>query len=241
MAKIPDKPQDIFVPVMQDYLKVFGKDLVSLMIYGSAAGGSYVKGKSDINLLIVLTEDGINRLEDAFEVVHSWKKRSLAIPLVMTKAFIESSLDSYPIEFLNMKNHHVLIFGENILDKLNFKPEDLRLQIERELKGKILLLRGGYLETEGSARKVKQLIRNSLTAFISIFNAILYLKRGVVPKEKQGTIKEMGDVLAIDTDVFIQCFQIKEGTDHLASTEVGSVFKRYLHEVEKVCHIIDAL
>ena len=62
MAKIPDKPQDVFVPLTQDYLKVFGRELVSLILYGSAAGGSYIKGKSDINLLLVLTQEGIDKL-----------------------------------------------------------------------------------------------------------------------------------------------------------------------------------
>ena len=46
MAKIPDKPQDVFVPLdSRLYLKVFGKEFVSLILYGSAAGGSYIKGE----------------------------------------------------------------------------------------------------------------------------------------------------------------------------------------------------
>jgi len=93
MAKIPDQPQDIFVPLTQDYLQAFGKDLISLMLYGSAAGGSYVKGKSDINLLAVLTPEGIDRLEDSFAVVKSWRKRNVAVPLVMTRQFIATTLD----------------------------------------------------------------------------------------------------------------------------------------------------
>ena len=84
MAKIPDKPQDVFVPLTQDYQKVFGKELISLILYGSAAGGSYVKGKSDINLLVVLTPEGINRLEDSLATVKQWRKRHMAVPLVMT-------------------------------------------------------------------------------------------------------------------------------------------------------------
>src|ERR1035437_2730682 len=154
MAKIPDQPQEVFVPLTQDYLKVFGSELVSLIVYGSAAAGSYVKGKSDINLLVVLSPAGIKKLDAAFDTVKCWKKRKVAVPLVMTKAFIESSLDCYPIEFLNMKNNHILIHGENVLEKLNFKPEDLRLQIEKELKGKLILLRQGYLETEGNTRQL---------------------------------------------------------------------------------------
>lgn len=241
MAKIPDQPHDIFIPLTQDYLQAFGKDLVSLMLYGSAAGGSYVKGKSDINVLVVLTAEGIDRLEDGFTLVKNWKKRNVAVPLVMTKAFIESSLDAYPIEFLNMKNHSILIHGENVLEPLVFKPEDLRLQIERELKSKILLLREGYLESAGSARSVRQLISKSLTAFVSIFNAMLYLRQAQAPHNKRETIKEMNNVFAIDTAVFMLCFDIREGVDKLSRVEMIDVFKKYLREVEKVCHTIDGL
>ena len=46
MAKIPDQPQRHFCSFNPGLRQAFGKDLVSLMLYGSAAGGSYVKGKS---------------------------------------------------------------------------------------------------------------------------------------------------------------------------------------------------
>lgn len=241
MTKIPDRPQDIFVPLTQDYLRVFGRELVSLILYGSAAGGSYIRGKSDINLLVVLTAAGMDKLADALDIIKSWKKSHVAVPLTMTKMFIESSLDCYPIEFLNMKNSHILIFGENILENLNFKPEDLRLQIERELKGKLVLLRQGYLNAEGKARQLKQLIGNSFTAFISIFNALLFLKHNAAPKDRRNTIKELANVFAIDADVFIQCADIKEGKNNLSGENVIGLFKKYVQEVEKICNIVDAL
>jgi predicted nucleotidyltransferase len=241
MAKIPDQPQDIFVPLTQDYLQVFGKDLISLILYGSAASGSYVKGKSDINILVILTPEGINRLEDGFALVKNWRKRNVAVPLVITKQFIASSLDSYPIEFLSMKYNYVLIHGENVLEPLNFKPEDLRAQIERELKSKIILLREGYLESAGSERPVRELIRKSLMALVAIFNAMLYLKQARVPRDKREVIEEMNKVFTIDAAVFKLCFEIKQGTDKLSGKEVIDLFKKYLQEVEKACHIIDSL
>lgn len=241
MARIPDQPQDIFVPLTEDYLDAFGRDLVSLMLYGSAAGGSYVKGKSDINLLVVLTPEGMNRLEDAFAPVKKWRKRKVAVPLFLTKEFISSSLDAYPIEFLNMRHHCVLIYGENVLAPLVFKPEDLRLQIERELKSKIILLREGYLESEGSARLVRELIGRSLVALVSIFNAMLYLKQAVLPRHKKETIEEAGRMFGVDANVFARCFEIKAKEDRLSGKEVVEVFHRYLREVEKVCHMIDGL
>jgi hypothetical protein len=241
MTKIPERPQDIFVPLTQDYLKVFANELISLILYGSAAGGSYIRGKSDINLLVVLTPAGMNKFTDVLDPVKSWKKRHVAVPLIMTRDFIESALDSYPIEFLNMKNSHILIYGENILSELKFNPADLRLQIERELRGKLILLRQGYLEAEGKARQIRQLIANSLTAFISIFNALLYFKQGKAPQGRRDTIKEAGKLFTIDEAVFILCADIKEGRDKLSSEEVVDVFRKYLREVDNICNIVDHL
>ncbi len=65
----------------------------SLIVYGSAAAGYYVKGKSDINLLVILTAEGMERLEDSLRsVVKNWRKRSVAVPWVMTREFILKSL-----------------------------------------------------------------------------------------------------------------------------------------------------
>lgn len=241
MTKIPDQPQDIFVPLTQDYLKVFGSQLVSLILYGSAAGGYYIRGKSDINLLIVLTPAGIEKFSDALDTVKSWKKRRVAIPLIMTRDFIESSLDSYPIEFLGMKNSHILIYGEDVLEGLPVNPNDLRLQIEREMRGKLLLLRAGYLEAEGKPRHLRSLISRSLTAFMAIFNALLYFKGGKMQKGRREIIKEMGKAFTIDASVFMFCVEIKEGKDKFSATEVVDIFRKYLQEINNMCKMVDQL
>lgn len=241
MGKIPDKPQDIFVPLTEDYKKVFGKDLVSLIIYGSAAAGFYVKGKSDINLLVILTPEASHRLEDLLDTVKQWNNRGVTVPWVMTKEFIEKSLDCYPIEFLNMQNSHITIYGEDVLEKIKFKPEDLRLQIEKELKGKLILLRQGYLETQGNSRELKKLISRSLMAFVSIFKALIYLKQGSAPQKRRDTIRELAKYFTFDADVFLTCVAIKEGVDKLSGEEITGVFKKYLREVENICNIVDAL
>lgn len=241
MSKIPEKPEETFVPLMQDYLKVFGNDLVSLIIYGSAAGGFYIRGKSDINLLVVTTPAGLDKFAAVLETVSRWRKRSVAVPLVMTAEFIRSALDSYPIEFLNMKNNHIVIYGKDVLAELDFKPADLRLQIERELRGKLILLRQGFLESGGKAREVRRLISNSLTAFISIFNALLYFRQGKAPQMRRDTIKEAGKLFTIDEAVFILCADIKEGKDKLSSEEIVGTFGKYLKEIENICKIVDGL
>ena len=49
MAKIPKDPKDIFNELTKDYQDIYGRDLVSIILYGSAASGNYIPKKSDIN------------------------------------------------------------------------------------------------------------------------------------------------------------------------------------------------
>ena len=69
MSRIPKDPRDIFRELTDDYKDCFGDELVSIILYGSAAGQDYRPGKSDINVMIVLTDNGIENLDQGLTLV----------------------------------------------------------------------------------------------------------------------------------------------------------------------------
>lgn len=239
MARRPKHPQEIFAEITADYRRVFGGGLVSLILYGSAAGPDYVPGRSDLNFLVVLDGAAMDGLERAFGLVGRWKKRGVAIPLFMTKTDIASSLDVYPIEFLTMKEHHIRVDGEDVLAGLAFDREHLRLQLERELKGKTLLLRGHYLETEGRAKAVRELIRVSVTAMISLFHGLLFLKALPIPAGRREIVRAAAEHFAFPADVFLTALDIHTGTDRLSERDVQALFRGYLGAIQALCTQID--
>jgi predicted nucleotidyltransferase len=241
MAKIPQKPEEIFPEITGDYRNVFGDDLISIILYGSGAGDDYVPGKSDLNFLIVLTERGIDGLDRILETVGKWRKRNVAIPLFMTRDYLAGALDAYPIEFLNMKRSYRVVTGYDLLAEIAFEPCNIRLQLERELRGKLLHLRSGYLATEGKEKKVRELIGASLTAFVSLFGAMLNLKHLEVPKKKADLITAAGAAFGFDAAVFLKCEEIKREKNHFSPAEVSAIFRDYLKEVNHLCEIIDRM
>ncbi|MDO9230443.1 MAG: hypothetical protein Q7U03_12865 [Syntrophales bacterium] len=241
MARIPKKPEEIFLEITGDYRKIFGEDLISIILYGSGAGGDYIPGKSDLNFLITLTDRGIEGLDSALETVGRWRKRNIAIPLFMTHSYLAGSLDAYPVEFLNMKQRYKVVSGEDVLAPLVFDPQHIRLQLERELRGKLLHLRSGYLATEGKANKIRDLIGASLTAFVSLFSALLFLKKLEIPKGKRDIITAAGTAFCFDAAVFLKCEEIRRKADHFSSAEVRAVFRDYLREVGQLCELIDRM
>jgi hypothetical protein len=241
MAKIPKSPDEIFPAITEDFKGIFWKDFLALILYGSGAAGEYIPGKSDINFLVLLTGEGMDHLDQAFETVAQWRKRKVATPLFMTEDDIMSSLDSYPIEFLNIKENHVLVYGEDILNKISFKAYPLRLQCERELKGKIFHLRSGFLETEGRAKPIRELIKVSLTAFISLFKALLFLKGIDIPAGRRDIIQAVARLYFVDPAIFLTCTDIKEGIDRIAASDMKAVFEAYLKEITKLSQVVDRL
>ncbi len=241
MAKTPKKPTEVFADITDDYRRTFGADLISIILYGSGAGEDYLPGKSDLNFLITLTDTGIEQLDPVLEMVARWRKRNVAIPLFMTRSSLVGAQDAYPIELLNMKRQYVVVSGEDVLAGLAFDPCHIRLQLERELRGKLLHLRSGYLATEGSARKIRELIALSLTAFVSLFSALLYLKNLEIPRGKRNVITAAGTAFGFDAAVFLNCEEIRRKTDRFSSAEVREIFRKYLKEVGRLCDQIEGM
>lgn len=235
----PEKPEEIFDELTEDFKKIYGKDLISIILYGSGARTDYRPGRSDLNFLIVLSDRAIDELGRAMDILPKWKKKMVATPFFMTPSFILSSLDVYPIEFLGIKRHYVLVHGKDVLKDIQLDPRSLRLQCERELKGKIVLLRAHFLETGGREDGIRELIRNSMMAFISIFYALLYLKGLEIPEDRRSVIAAVAKEFGLDAGIFLKGMDIREGVKSVSSQEVKDLFGGYLKEVEKLMNAVD--
>jgi predicted nucleotidyltransferase len=241
MAKAPQDPKEIFQEIISDYKGLFGDDLVSIILYGSAAGQDYHPGKSDVNFMIVLKEPGIERLDRALDTVKKWRKRKVATPLFLTENYLETSLDVFPIEYLNFQRHHVLVHGRGILADLPLKPQFIRLQCEREIKGKLLLLRHAFLETDGKGKAIKDVISQSLGAFAAISGALLYLKELEIPRGRRNKILAMAGAFKLDSSIFEKLLDIREEKEKPGRDEMKRLFQAYLVEIRKLAKLVDEL
>jgi hypothetical protein len=241
MSKVPKDPKEIFSGIIDDYEGLFGEDLVSIILYGSAASGDYIAGKSDINFMIVLSERGIDLIDRTFSVIDKWKRRKVATPLFLTEAYVRTSLDVFPIEYLNFQNNYTLVYGKDILKDLTFDREFLRLQCEREVKGKLLLLREAFLETQGKGKNLGLVMAGSLGALVAIFGALLHLKGQALPHHRREVVTKVCQAFHIDSGLFEKLIDIKEKKSRPGGPEMTSLFKAYLKEVQKLWKIVDSL
>jgi predicted nucleotidyltransferase len=239
MVRIPNDPKEIFSDFTKDYKEIFKDGLIAILLYGSGAKGEYISKKSDINFCVVLDEAGMSHVSDAIPVVAKWFKRNVSTPLFLTEHYIKRSLDVFPIEFLEMRAHHTMVYGREVFADLKFDKSLVRLQLERELKGKMLHLRQSFLGTGGKPKNIQSLIERSLTTFSAFFNAIYYLKVGESPQTKLEVMDQLEKQLQLDQKLFNELWQVKLGKKKYTANELIKLAQGYIKEIEKLSEMVD--
>ena len=208
--------------------------LRSIVLYGSAASGDHISGKSDYNVLIVAERLGMPELNALSKPVRSWVRAGNRAPLLFTAEQFTLSADSFPIEFSDMQQSRRVIFGEDVLARITVVPAHLRLQIEREIKAAVLQLRDRYLLTGGKPRAVAGLLVGSLSTFLVLMRAALRLYQDDVPARKLDAVRDLARHVGFAPDVFTTIHELKEGGRKLREISPLELFEIYLQTIQTV-------
>ena len=100
-------------------------------------------------------------------------KQVKEIPLVFTREELANGADVFPIEFLNIKQHHSMLFGEDILKDIVISKPNLRRQLEFEFRSKLIHLREQYLHFKG--KDIENLILSAVPTLSPIIGGLMYL------------------------------------------------------------------
>ena len=241
MAGKINSPEKVFQEFTDNLKACFGESLKSIVLFGSAAREDYDPKRSDINFLVVMDDNSPSELAKVLPYLSKWRKKRISTPLFLTAGYIESALDTYPVEFFNMKSSYRVLFGEDVLESIIFDPEDIRHQCERELRGKLLHLWQSFLETGGKARFLPGLASQSLKAFVPVFRAILYLVDKPSTGSKESVIREVADHFDLDHSLFDELIGIASKKKKASQEKITALYDHYTEAIERLTNEVDSM
>ncbi|MEN8182800.1 MAG: hypothetical protein ABFS46_09730 [Myxococcota bacterium] len=248
MAQLHPKDRSALDSFTEDLRRLHGDSLVAALLTGEAASGGYRPRRSPLSTVVVLSEVTVDVLRRTRPRLRGWRRRRIPTPLLMDPAYIESAIDVFPIEFLEIADHHLLLSGDgNPFADLTVHLPHLRLEVEEQIRGKMLHLWEAYLEAGGSKRMLRRLLLETPPGFEMILRGMLRLQQGEAeegPSRPDAPSELLADVerrFELELPVFRRLERVREGAERLPRHELESVFESYLAEVRRLVRVTDAL
>lgn len=232
-----------FQEFIDDLRATHGKNLASVILYGSAAAGDFVPRRSDYNLLVALHEITPKDLRNAHATLREWVRMGHPVPVYFTVNELQTAADVFPIEFHQMEHARKVLFGSDVLANLNISDNLLRHQTEYELRSKLIQLRRSYIPASASVEGLKNLLIQSFSSFASLFRAVLLLHAVEPPTTKQEIVALTVQHLKLDGKSFEKIINIRENNNAPTLDEVSAnqLFAEYLAQIEAVIGAVDKL
>lgn len=226
---------------VQDVLGIYAEELLAIFLYGSAAAGEHVPGRSDINVVVVLRLLTPALLRKATAHIGRWRRQGFATPLFFDPETLHDSLDAFPIEFLDMQERHRVLWGPDLLAELNIGLGNLRLQCEQELRGKLMKLRQSYVESALAPRDLERILAAAVTSLGVLARMLLRLADGDAGGGADAVLDRVQVRFGIATAGLRKAYRLKRGDIRLAGSDLEVLYQEILEEVQGFVRVVDEL
>ena len=225
-----------------EYILSKYKDKIdSIHIVGSVITDDFDLKTSKINSIFVLKSMDLKFLELLAPLGKKFGKKHITAPLIMTREYIEKSLDVFPLEFLNIKLYHKTIFGNDIFEDIEINISDLRHQCERELKVKLAVLRQSYISASGDVKLLAEQFVNSIDDFVALFRGIIVLHGESPPESSKDVLTSLEKLTGINKAVFMSILMAKNAKVKFTANNLDRIFEEYYQAIEKLGDITDEI
>lgn len=222
--------------------RVYGGGLAAVILFGSAAAGEHIAGRSDYNVLVLVDAVTVERLRATAAALVGWRKAGHAAPQLMTVGEWRSSADAFPMEYADIIERHKVLYGTAPFDGIRVVPRDLRVQVEHQARGKLLQLRQRVLGTGTSAdADIIELLAGASSTIMIVFRGVERLHGTLPATDNEALARSVAARVGFDPDPFVRVVRHVRGAERIAPTQAVPILDGYLAGLERVVGHVDAL
>jgi len=227
-------------PFLEELMGRFAGLIRSVYVTGSAVTADFDERTSDVNSLLIVRDVTREVLGGVAKLGRKYRRRRVGAPLMMTERDIERSLDVFPVEFLDLKLVNRLVVGEELLADLTVERSDMRMQCERELKGRIIRLRQDYIRSLGDRDLLHGRLAASVAGLVPLLRGVLYALGHEAPRERAAILAGLHAAAACDTAPLEAVIRLKAEARKPPLDALSDLLMNYLRCMVKLADVVDA-
>ncbi|HTR97751.1 MAG TPA: hypothetical protein VMH61_07585 [Candidatus Acidoferrales bacterium] len=217
-----------------------GPDFVAAHLTGSVLRHGFDPKHSHVNVLVVARQLDGATLDRIAGALPSSKRPPHFDPLFMTPSQITDSLDVFPIEWLDLRERHFRLEGEDLLAALEVSRTGLRAQCEHELRGKHLRLRHEYLGSARKAAHLREVLVRIASGFHALFRTVIRLRGEEPPPRTDHAIERVAAAYGLDAGALLGPHRLKHG-ERPDDDGTRRLYLAFMAEIERLIDAVDGL
>ncbi len=218
-----------------------GKALRAVALVGEAASPDYRPRRSPLTVAAVIDEVTPEALRRTRPALRGWRRRlRTEAPLLFDPLYLETARDVFPVELLDMGDRHVVISGEDPFADPPIDPGHLRLEVEEQLRGKMLHL--WHCTLAATSRRLRRaLLAETISAFGPLFRGLLFLRGAPRPQAAGELLDTVERTYEIELSAMREITAAAARGRRLPGDQIEKLLDRYLTEVRSLVRLVDQL
>ncbi len=232
------KPEDKLQKLVGRLEYACGEDLVSVVLYGSAARDDYHEQYSDVNLLVVLRHMKPGIYPGLTAVLNWWShEEKLRPPIVMTLEELRESADVFAVEMLDIQGSHKILHGQDVVEGITVPMNLHRVEVERDLRTTLLRLRNHLLLVNDGDEELKLILAKSVTSVVTLFRHALIVLEENPPSGKPKVVEHAAEVFGFNPMPVRTVLELRSGGHSVDN--VRDLYHAYMDAILAVAHGLD--
>ena len=232
-------PQDTIDEFVRRVREAGGSNVEGVILFGSAAAGDFHEGLSNVNLMCILRDTSLKALHALSPAAKWWDGKKQTPPLCLTKQELQRSTDVFTIELLDMQQHHRVLFGDDPLKDLQIPMDLHRVQVEYELREKLILLRQHLMLADANEARLWEVVLRSVSSLSTLFRHTLIALGESASTSRREAVAALAQRVGFDGGSILKVLDVREGKADRKKIDIVDLAARYLSSVEKVIAAVD--
>lgn len=153
----------------------FGERLSAIAVFGDSTADWFDPRRHIIRTVVVEQREDLGAVLAFGRHGPAFAKRRFATPWILTPATLASSLDTFPLELMEVQLEGATVYGQDHFGALTFADAHVRLQCEREWKSALITLQSALLTCAGDARRIQTLTQDASPALDRTLMGLLWV------------------------------------------------------------------
>lgn len=228
---LPEETQKLLKSYVKDVTQAYGNELEGIVLYGSAVRGEFLQGRSNLNVLLVMSSYDLPLLKKYDGIHKRWSKEQVVVPLFLTAADIRSASVTFPLEYQDILECHRLLWGQDPFVGLKIDTRYLGAEVLQALRGNLLRLRQRLVEGRSTEEAITILLSLSITALLPALRGLQRLLSRPVLAHGESLLSDLESCLEIDLAGLRDALLLKRGRISPGQKEIPRLMDRFLQSL----------